>query len=388
MSGPRIFTSSWGQLEAGGSNIGDLAILVAQARALSGRARLGVLSADPAATERTLGIRGIPAGGCRLRGLASGVLWSSVVIVGGGELVQDRSSLLYTPFNLLPLLLARLFGRPAFCWGIGLGQGRELAPWTPGMIRRCVGCARMSVVRDCQSGDLLESLGIPGYRILRGSDAAFGLCQEWSAGPVLSDLLGAAPRDVSNRRGRLLPLEARRRLGLAGEPADEAAAAWWAALLDGHLERHGGAIRLFAFHTGVLSNSDDLVCERVRDRMRRPGAVEIVRAGSLQEFMRALSECRVMLTAPLHGAILSVVCGPLPVMVPYSSKGPRFMREAGLEEFLVTAPGAAGEVLERAWSGVAAAWENLAGSRERLGRLAGLAPRALFGSCLPEAVAP
>lgn len=388
MNGPRIFTSSWGQLEAGGSNIGDLAILAAQARALSGKARLCVLSADPAATERTLGIRGISIRGGRLRGLASGVLWSSAVVVGGGELVQDRSSLLYTPFNLLPLVFARLFGRPAFCWGIGLGQGRELAPWTPGLIRRCVGTARMSVVRDGPSGDLLEGLGIPAYRILRGSDAAFGLCPEWSAGPVQSDILGAAPRDVSNRQGRLLPLEARRRLGLAGEPPDDAGAARWAALLDRHLEKRGGVIRLFAFHTGTLSNSDDLACERVRDRMRSPGAVEIVRAGSLDEFMRALSECRVMLTSPLHGAILSVVCGPLPVMVPYSSKGPRFMREAGLEEFLAHAWEEAGDVLDRAWSGAGTAWENLAASRDRLGRLADLAPRVLLESCFPGAVAP
>ncbi|NLP04849.1 hypothetical protein GX411_02710 [Candidatus Fermentibacteria bacterium] len=383
-----MFTSSWGQLEAGGSNIGDLAILVAQARALSGTARLGVLSADPAETERSLGIRGISVRGGRLRGLVSGVLWSSAVVVGGGELVQDRSSLLYTPFNLLPLVLARLFGRPAFCWGIGLGQGRELAPWTPGMIRRCVGFARMSVVRDGPSGDLLERLGIPGHRILRGSDAAFGLCTDWSAGPVLSDVLGAAPRDVSNRRGRLLPLEARRRMGLAGEPPDDAAAAWWASLLDDHLEKRGGMIRLFAFHTGTLSNSDDRVCERVRERMRCPGEVEIVRAGSLEDFMRALSECRVMLTAPLHGAILSVVCGPLPVMVPYSSKGPRFMKEAGLEEFLAPAGEGSREVLGRAWSEAGAAWRTLAASRERLRRLAGLAPGALFESCLREAVAP
>lgn len=111
----RIFTASWGQLEKGGSNVGDEAIFASQVRDLStlDGIRIGVMSADPGKTESAYGPKPFDVGEGRLRAMTSGVRWSDVVIVGGGELAQDRSSLLYTPYNLHPLRLARRYGKPA-----------------------------------------------------------------------------------------------------------------------------------------------------------------------------------------------------------------------------------------------------------------------------------
>ncbi|MCC6871673.1 MAG: polysaccharide pyruvyl transferase family protein, partial [Candidatus Fermentibacter sp.] len=49
------------------------------------------------------------------------------------------------------------------------------------------------------------------------------------------------------------------------------------------------------------------------------GAASIFRDTSLDGFLEAIAGCRVMVSTPLHGAILSVVSGALPVAVPYSS---------------------------------------------------------------------
>lgn len=386
MRKPRVFTASWGQLESGGSNIGDLAIFRAQIAELSGTCELAAASADPAATLSEYGVRGFDVRGGRLAAFLRGVAWADAVIVGGGELAQDRSSLLYTPFNLMPLRFAWWLGKPSFAWGIGIGQAGELAPWTPGQLGRWLGRARHCTVRDVPSGRSLLAAGLNPQRVTNTADAAFSLCGRWRSGPVGSDILGAAPRNVSNRRGHLLPLEVRRRMGVRDSAPSGDEYRDWAELLDSHLERFGGSVRLFPFHTGTLSNSDDESCARIASLMRHRDRVETVDASSLDRFMAALSGCRVMLTVPLHGAILSTVCGPVPVAVPYSSKNTRFMEQAGLGR--LTAPAGPGfvdrasRVIREAWEDAPAIWNDLTRVRDDLASKSSLNSRLFAGTCL------
>ncbi|HPN61851.1 MAG TPA: polysaccharide pyruvyl transferase family protein [Candidatus Fermentibacter daniensis] len=371
MRRPRVFTSSWGQLESAGSNIGDLAVFASQVGELRQDFDIGVVSSDPGRTASEWGARGFSTRRGRLAAMLRGVLWADKVVVGGGELVQDSSSLLYSPFNLLPFRLAALFGKPSFAWLIGLGQGSELRPWTRKGISGCLGLARGISVRDEPSGRLLSDLGFRRDRFLVAADAAFCLCRNRRPGPVVSDLLGAAPRDVSNRTGSLLPLETRRKLGLARDVRDEGTADGWASLLDSHLERNGGRVLLLPFHTGSLSNSDDAMCVAVLERMKHGAAASIFRDTSLDGFLQAIAGCRVMVSTPLHGAILSVVSGALPVAAPYSSKGARFMAEAGLGDLVIDCrePGwwrRASDKVAEAWRTADSRWEALSARREEL----------------------
>lgn len=384
MRRPRVFTSSWGQLESAGSNIGDLAVFASQMGELHPDFEVGVISSDPGRTASEWGARGFPTRRGRLAAMLRGVLWADTVVVGGGELVQDSSSLLYSPFNLLPFRLAAVFGKPSFAWLVGLGQGSELRPWTRKGLAGCLSLARGISVRDEPSGRLLSELGLRRDRFLVAADSAFCLCRNRPPGPVRSDLLGAAPRDVSNRSGSLLPLETRRRLGLVRDVRDEGMADGWAALLDSHLERNGGRVLLLPFHTGSLSNSDDAMCAAVQERMKQGGSVSILRDSSLEGFLDAMSGCRVMVSAPLHGAILSVVSGALPVAVPYSSKGARFMSEAGLGDLVVDChdPGwwrRAADKVDEAWRTTDVRWEALSVRRERF-RASASANTAYFKS--------
>lgn len=292
-------------------------------------------SADPAATRRQFGAHGFSLKAGRIGAFLKGVLWADAVIVGGGELAQDRSSLLYTPFNLLPLRFAWWLGKPSFVWSVGIGQGDELAPWTPGQLGKWVGRARGTTVRDLPSRQSLIRQGVSPLRVVHTADSAFSFADLYVKRPMGGGVLGAAPRDVSNRRGGLLPLELRRKLGASSGSRDTRELREWARVLDRHLEVHGGRIRMFAFHTGPLSNSDDSSCAAVISLMKNKSGVDLVRTPGLVEFMDALSGCRAILTAPLHGAILGVVAGVLPVSVPYSSKNDRFMAEAGLEDLVV-----------------------------------------------------
>lgn len=367
-TGGRVFTASWGQLESGGSNLGDTAILAAQLRDLgSTGAEVGVLSAEPNRTRQLFpAARAISLAGGRVAGLARGVLWADTVVVGGGELAQDVSSLLYSPFNLLPLMLARLFGRQAFAWGIGVGQGDELRPWTRRLLRRWLGTCRGVTTRDEPTRRLLLSLGLSARRVVPAADSAFSLAGARPGADTSGETcLAAAPRNVLNRQGKLLPLELRRKLGLWSEPDATAVRQAWARLLDRHLENHGGEVLMLPFHTGTLSNSDDRECRAIIDLMSASGRVRIVDTTRLESAMDAISRCRVMVTVPLHGSILSVVQGVVPLAAPYATKGSRFMEQAGLQELLLPPVGTPGWT-GLAWKRLQRVWTDGAGIRRRM----------------------
>ena len=333
----KVFTSSWGQLEKAGSNVGDEAIFASQVKDLSsiGDIQIGVMSAVPDRTKKDFNAVSFDVNEGRLRAMSMGVRWADIVVVGGGELAQDISSLLYTPYNLHPLRLARRLGKPAFAWSIGLGQGNELARWTPGRLRKWLGYCSGITVRDKPSLDLLLDLGLNPDRVKLSSDSTFTFAGNFAQPHNPGDILGVAIRNVTNRQGKLLPLEIRRKLGLYREPDVSGLRRKWAHLLDDHIDSHGGEIRFFPFHTGSLSNSDDIECEAVMAMMKHSDRATVVMPTGIHNFMMKIAECRVFLTIPLHGAILSVVTGTVPISIPYASKGYRFMEEAGIPNLTV-----------------------------------------------------
>jgi polysaccharide pyruvyl transferase WcaK-like protein len=137
------------------------------------------------------------------------------------------------------------------------------------------------------------------------------------------------------------------------------------------MEATGCSVVLFPFHTGTLSNDDHLFCALVRDAMKHPERVSLARFTSIGQTLALMAGCRVMVTTPLHGAILSVVAGALPVAVPYSSKCTRFMEMAGLESLSPDSPDGTpvpetAVALESAWSRCGQWWEHLARTREMM----------------------
>lgn len=321
--------------------------------------------------------------------MLSGVRWADVVVVGGGELLQDRSSLLYSPFNLTPLILARLFRRRSFCWAVGIGRRGELARTTPPLARFSLATCDGITARDGPTYTTLVEWGFTSPVLKPAADSALLLSGDFRAGPVDSPVLGVAPRNVLNRKGTLLPLETRRRFpGYRPEDPLPAAAAW-ASLIDRHLDRNEGTALLFPFHTGTLSNDDLTFCGLVREAVRNRDRTSIARFETVGQALSLIARCRVMVTTPLHGAILSVVAGALPVAVPYSSKCTRFMEMAGLDALCGQGcsgvPGPeTGTALDDAWRNCAAWWDVLRASRETLTASAGATPehfRSRFGTC-------
>ncbi|MEN8209533.1 MAG: polysaccharide pyruvyl transferase family protein [Candidatus Fermentibacteria bacterium] len=352
----KVFTCSWGQLEKGGSNVGDEAIFASQVRDIYSLddIKLGVMSGVPEKTEEIYSVKPFDVSKGKLRAMNRGVRWCDVVIVGGGELAQDRSSLLYTPFNLHPIRLAKRCGKPAFAWSVGIGQGNELARWTPGQLRKYLGYCSGVTVRDRPSLETLLDLGLSPEKVRLSSDSTFTLAGDYAQPHSTSDILGIAVRNVSNRQGNILPLEIRRKLGLYREPDVTGIRRQWADILDRHIDIHGGEIRFFPFHTGSLSNSDDTECEAVMAMMKHSDRATVIMPTGIKNFLTRISECRIFLTVPLHGSILALVTGTIPIAVPYASKGFRFMEEAGIADLAVDSSrdnwdDELSVILDRAW---------------------------------------
>ena len=299
------------------------------------------------------GIKSFDVSRGRLKAIIAGIKWSDIVVVGGGELVQDVSSLLYSPYNLLPLFLAALFRKKAFAWAIGIGQGSELAPLTPLLTRIALKACVGITVRDRGSFNVLHQQGFREPEMILTADCALTLSDEFHS-VKKSNQLGAAPRDVSNRSRKFLPLELRKKKKNYEEPDPLPAADAWADLLDKHVDRHGSKVILFPFHTGSLSNDDNEFCDLIMSRMIHASSVTIADSSKPGEFFNLISECRVLVTTPLHGAIMSVATGTVPVCVSYASKCTRFMEQAELQGCIPRGkPGIPGKAattaVERAW---------------------------------------
>src|SRR5215212_8136904 len=175
---PQVAILGW----YGSPNVGDEAALesiLSQLATLPAPPRVVVLTTQPAVTARRyahgpLPIRTVPRSPFHPR-TRRALRASRLLILGGGGLIQDRSSL----YNLLPyaavVRLAHGWGIPTMWWGVGVeplvtGLGRALA-------RRMVAWSAPGAVsvRDEGSHKLLVQAGAPPAAVRVTADPALAL---------------------------------------------------------------------------------------------------------------------------------------------------------------------------------------------------------------------
>lgn len=156
----------------GSANAGDEAVLQSVVESLrrAGHDDLLVLSTDPAATASTYQVHSVSRNPLHPTTLRA-VLQSQALVLGGGGLIQDSSSVYNLPLYALYAALARLRGIPVFGWGLGVGPlytklGRLLA-------RFVVGSSRYFSVRDAGSARALRAAGVRAEQVRVTADPAF-----------------------------------------------------------------------------------------------------------------------------------------------------------------------------------------------------------------------
>ncbi|MFN3649537.1 MAG: polysaccharide pyruvyl transferase CsaB [Armatimonadota bacterium] len=154
-------------------NAGDEAVLAASVGMLRGRRpdlTLEALSGDPAGTRHALGIEAAP----RMSPAAlAAVRRCSLFLSGGGSLLQDRTSLKSLIYYLFLIRLAKLWGKRTMVFAQGIGPLVRPAArrWTAETLSR----VDAITVRDADSAELLQEIGVRGPSVEVTADPVFAL---------------------------------------------------------------------------------------------------------------------------------------------------------------------------------------------------------------------
>jgi polysaccharide pyruvyl transferase CsaB len=140
----------------GKGNGGDEALLVSMLEMLPSNVKPLVLSADPRATSKIYGVRSYDRmnSGAVVRALKE----SQVLILGGGSLIQDATSVRSSIYYGGIVGLAQQFGLKTIAIAQGIGPVDK--PLTRWIAKRTFGSCKAVSVRDPASAALLQSWGI------------------------------------------------------------------------------------------------------------------------------------------------------------------------------------------------------------------------------------
>lgn len=282
----------------GSTNLGDELVFAGLRRRLAAAgARVAAISLDPAATRTAHGVGAVAH--TDLPGLWRAVGTADALVLGGGGLLQDETSLANLPYHLSRPLLARLRATPWAAVGVGVG------PLGSGLARRLAGSLGRAVavsVRDRPSAALLSSVGVAGVRL--AADTALNLPAP-AACPA--DRIVACLRPWG-RTGRL-PVTGGR---LAASTPD-----WFtvgaAAALDAASTTTGLEVRLVALD----GDRDARLHTEVAGMMRAPVSCAAPdRDGLLEE----VAASRVVVGMRYHAGIAAALAGRPCVLLAYSPK--------------------------------------------------------------------
>ncbi|MFC7678585.1 polysaccharide pyruvyl transferase CsaB [Paenibacillus sp. GCM10028914] len=148
-----------------------LAALVEQGKEAGVKIEPVVLSIDPEWTSKVYGVRSVHR--MKLGEVRRAIKESDGLISGGGSLLQDATSPKTIPYYLAIIKIAQWLKKPTFIYAQGVGPvNRKLFnPMIRSVFRKCSYIS----VRDVQSGQLLESMGIRSEDIHIVPDPVMGL---------------------------------------------------------------------------------------------------------------------------------------------------------------------------------------------------------------------
>lgn len=286
----------------GSPNLGDELVFRALIPQIQSRGLDPVaLSVDPPATEAVHGVRAAR----RRLVLARGN--PRATVFGGGGLLQDETSTLNLDLHLMPVVAARLRRQPVV--GVGLGAGRLSTRSGQLRVRKALAGVPLAV-RDVDSADLLESLGLD--RPVVAADLTLSLPPP---SVVAADRIVVSLRPWSGQRHRL-PARLRR------HTVDEAFVAGAARSLDELAEATGLPVHFVAFD----APKDDPLHRAVAARMRHTYSLT---CPNVSEVLSEVAASRLVVSMRYHGGMAALLGGVPSVLVGYSSKVDSLAADAG-----------------------------------------------------------
>jgi polysaccharide pyruvyl transferase CsaB len=317
----------------GNDNAGDEAILqgiLTELRALGKELGLVVISRDPSNTEKLHHVKAIA--WKDFDSMIEEVKSSSLVIVGGGGLIQDYWGVDETSFLThrqggiseygSPIILANLFGIPSMFYAVGVGPLNT--PEGKDHTRMLFQAVDGATVRDENSWELIRDLDISVSEIPIVPDPAMTVSPidlpssftEWLEGSA-SPVIGVSVRYWG------IGIEPRHWLPQVAEA------------LDGILEGMGGSAVFMPMHVSeYYLENDHVVCRQIQERMKKAEQTRIASTelSSLERFA-VWSQFDFVFGMRLHAVVATLKAGLPCVAIEYDPKVAAFMEQWNLSEY-------------------------------------------------------
>ena len=204
-------------------NLGDEAVIASflkNLRALTKDVEVTIFSCNPKRTSKSHNVKSIRMD-MSVFGVIKGLFTTlktfskmDLLVWGGGNLITDESSQLYTPFHLIKVLLAKLMGKKVIVYAIGVGPLN--GSFGKFLTRAIINHVDIITVRDEESKKILENVGITKPPIYVTADPAFDLesAKELVVRKILKEdgiikeekqpLIAIVPRRVFHRKSKFL----------------------------------------------------------------------------------------------------------------------------------------------------------------------------------------
>ncbi|SMF67018.1 polysaccharide pyruvyl transferase CsaB [Paenibacillus uliginis N3/975] len=308
----------------GFKNSGDEAVLKSILTALEEQGKAAgimiepvVLSIDPEWTSKMYGVRSVHR--MQLGEVRRAIKESDGLISGGGSLLQDATSPKTIPYYLAIIKMAQWLRKPTFVYAQGVGpvNRKIFNPMIRSVFRKCSYIS----VRDVQSGELLQSMGIRAEDIHVVPDPVMGLPLPEGITSVDQSLVDQADGDASVE-GSLLEDN-----DVEMEAADEAikqhngelpvigiSVRFWDperrelnAIADGLKElmrKRPVHLRFLPFHKPDDEEASRYITDRMGDITSYGGVISFYREEQQpQDMLREVSRCQLILGMRLHSLI-------------------------------------------------------------------------------------
>lgn len=289
-------------------NIGDEAVLrcvTEQVRGVVPDVELTILSNDPQDTREKYQVNSIP----RMNPwkVLSALWHTDILISGGGSLLQDVTGRFSILYYLSIIFFALLLRKPVYIYSQGIGpiQGKYNRKITGWILKR----VHVIAVRDTQSAQLLDEIGVPSDHITITTDPVLRLEKaDPSHGQAILKRFGIEPDS-----GRMV-------VGWAVKAGDDAFLEEIARSIRYLKETYHADSVLIPFHF-----EQDAKCIQQLKKLLGDDAFYITEKQLIDEMLSIIGNLDLLVGVRLHSLIYAAVCGIPMIGISYDPKIDAFL---------------------------------------------------------------
>jgi len=319
----------------GGINVGDDAILcslAAELRQLWGDGLcLTAFSHNPEVTKQQAAVNAVQQMSFSSRmikelyKMINVIRESDCIVIGGGGLLQDEFNIHTVPRYLLPALLGKLHGKKVVLYALGVG------PLNRSYSMNCIKLISKQVdhvtVRDTESKQIMEQMGVTNVDVVPDPAVCLPKCSEKRARDILREEnidVNERPKIGISLRG-FYHTDERRNKPIKSLSMEQKQTI--VKRLETVADQIGGLLVFFSSDSSMDKSISEEIAQQCRCETRL-----IKRQYPPTEFAGILGAMDIVISMPLHSAIIASISYVPVIAINYNPKVRNYMRLIGHEE--------------------------------------------------------